>query len=87
MNVTELLHKLLMVANVEIEIPLLPEVRGVVDQSPRNALLQRLNGIRQSCAVWLTQQKMYMFRHHHISVNAKLEIAANALEPGFKCAF
>jgi hypothetical protein len=45
MNVMELLYKLRMIANVEIIIALLPEVIGFSDQTPRHALLQRLQSI------------------------------------------
>jgi hypothetical protein len=46
MDVVKLLYELLMIANVEIVVALLPEMVGVSDQTPRHSLLQRLDGIR-----------------------------------------
>ncbi len=48
MKVAQLLHKLRIIANVEIVVPLLPEMPRVPNQPPRNSLLQRLQSIRQS---------------------------------------
>jgi hypothetical protein len=38
-NIVELLHKLGVIANVEIVVALLPEMVGVSDQTPRHSLL------------------------------------------------
>ena len=47
MNIPQLLHKLRIIANIEIVVPLLPEVLPVAKQTPRHALLQRLQCIGQ----------------------------------------
>jgi hypothetical protein len=49
MNVMELLHKLLMIANVEVVIAL-PEMVSGSDQTPRHSLLQRLESVGE-CAL------------------------------------
>jgi hypothetical protein len=52
MNVSQLLHKLLLAPHIEIVIPSLPErIRSPQRQSPRDALLQRLYGLRQRAAL------------------------------------
>ena len=48
MNVPKLLHKLRVVANIEIVVPLLPEMLRIANQTPRYSLLQGLQPIRQS---------------------------------------
>lgn len=45
MNVVELLYKLLMIANIEVVVALLPEMLGLSDQTPRYSLFQRLQSI------------------------------------------
>jgi hypothetical protein len=47
MNITQFLSKLLVVSNVEIVIPLLPEMLRAADQAPRYSLLQRPQRICQ----------------------------------------
>ena len=48
MNVTQLLHKLRIISNIEIVVSLLPEMLRIPNQSPRHSLLQRLQCIGQS---------------------------------------
>ncbi len=47
MNVAKLLHKLRVISNVEIVVPLLPEMLRIANQTPRYSLLQRLQRIGQ----------------------------------------
>src|ERR1700687_1759008 len=47
MNVTQLFHKLGVISNVEIVVPLLPEMLRIANQTPRYSLLQRLQRIGQ----------------------------------------
>ena len=46
-DVAKLFDELPIIANVEIVVPLLPEVLGIADQSPRHTLLQRLERFRE----------------------------------------
>lgn len=80
MDVVELLYELLMIANFEIVVALLPEVVSVSDQTPRHSLLQRLEGVRQCGPFGLADKQMDMFRHHDVSVDTKTEVAADALK-------
>ena len=47
MNIAQLFHKLRIISNVEIVVPLLPEMLGIANQTPRYSLLQRLQRIGQ----------------------------------------
>src|SRR5258708_1944199 len=47
MNVAQLLHKLRIISNVEIVVPLLPEMLRFANQAPGYSLLQRLQRIGQ----------------------------------------
>src|ERR1700675_899692 len=47
MNIAQLLYKLRIISNVEIVVPLLPEMLGIANQAPRYSLLQRLQRIGQ----------------------------------------
>jgi hypothetical protein len=47
MNVAQLFHKLRVISNIEIVVPLLPEMLGLVNQTPGHSLLQRLQSIGQ----------------------------------------
>ena len=55
MNVAKLLRKLRVVANVEIVVPLLPEMIRIANQTPRYSLLQRLQRIGQSIPLWFAK--------------------------------
>src|SRR4030081_3909897 len=69
MNVTQFFHKLRIIANVEIVIPLLPEMPGcpiqacfwlewvIADQTPRHSLLQRLQRIGQRIQLRLAEHR------------------------------
>ncbi len=80
MDVTEFLHKLAIVPDVEIVITLLPEMLGLADQAPRHALLQRLESIGEHAALGFVDQQVNMLGHDHISVNAKSETAPHTFE-------
>jgi len=84
MDVMELLQELLMIANVEIVVALLPEMIGVSNQTPRYALLQGFEGIRQGVPFRLADQKMDVFRHDNVSIDAHAETAAHALKRALK---
>src|SRR6202795_1956280 len=47
MNIAQLLYKLRIISNVEIVVPLLPEMLRIANQTPRYSLLQRLQRIGQ----------------------------------------
>ena len=47
MNIAQLFHELLVISNVQIVVPLLPEMIRIADQTPRYSLLQRLQRIGQ----------------------------------------
>jgi hypothetical protein len=57
MNITKLLHKLRVISNVEIVVPLLPEMLRIANQTPRYSLLQRLQRIGQRILLWFTKQE------------------------------
>ena len=42
MNIAQLFHKLRIISNVKIVVPLLPEVLRIADQTSRYSLLERL---------------------------------------------
>ncbi len=56
MNVAQLLHKLRVISNVEIVVPLLPEMLRIANQAPRYSLLQRLQRIGQRILLRFAQQ-------------------------------
>jgi len=63
MNIAELLHKLRVFSNVEIVVPLLPEMLDIAYQTPRYSLLQRLQRIGQRIQSRFAEQEVYMLRH------------------------
>jgi hypothetical protein len=67
-----------------VVISLLPEVFGIPDQPPRHTLLQGLHRFGQSLSLGLAQQKMNVFRHDDISINAKPEAPAYAFQGFFE---
>lgn len=73
MNVAQLLHKLRVISNVEIVVPLLPEMLCIADQTPRYSLLQRLQRIGQRVLLRLAEQQVNMLRHDYVSVYLKSE--------------
>ena len=80
MNIAKLLHKLRIISNVEIVVPLLPEMLRIANQTPRYSLLQRLQRIGQSILLRFAQQEMNMLGHHHVPVNLKPETTPNPLQ-------
>ena len=79
MNVAQLLHKLRVISNVEIVVPLLPEMLRIVKQAPRYSLLQRLQRIGQRIFFGFAEQQVNMVRHDHVPVNLKFETATHSL--------
>src|SRR6266496_4248031 len=84
MNIAQLLHKLWVIPNVEIVVPLLPEMLFPTQakiglewathfwkQTPRYSLLRRLQSIGQRIFFRFAQQEVNMLRHDHVPVNAK----------------
>src|SRR5260370_4145583 len=57
MNIAQLFHKLRVISNVEIVVPLLPEMLRIANQTPRYSLLQRLQRIRQRILLWFAEQE------------------------------
>ena len=80
MNIAQLLHKLRTIANVEIVVPLLPEMIGIANQTARYSLLQRLQRIGQRMLLWLAEQQVKMPRHDYIPVNLKPETTPHPLQ-------
>ncbi len=68
MNVAQLFHKLRIISNIEIVIPLLPEMLGcpiqacfwlewvIAKQTPRYSLLQRLQRVGQRIPLWFAKR-------------------------------
>src|SRR5258707_7299689 len=83
MNVAQFLHELGIATHIVVAISLLPEVFGIADQFPRYTLLKRLHRFGQSLSLGLTPQKMHVFRHDDIPINAKPEAPTHA----FQCFF
>src|SRR5258708_13984391 len=73
MNVAQFLHELGIATHIVVVISLLPEVFGIADQFPRYTLPKRLHRFGQSLSLGLTQQKMHVFRHDDIPINANPE--------------
>ena len=80
MNVAQLFHKLRIIANVEIVVPLLPEMLRIANQMPRYSLLQRLQRISQQIRFRFAEQQVHMLRHDYVPVNLKPVIAPHALQ-------
>src|SRR5438132_12785576 len=55
MNIAKLFYKLLVISNVEIVVPLLPEMLRIANQTPRHSLLQRLQRIGQRIPLWFAE--------------------------------
>ena len=56
MNIAQLFYKLRVISNVEIVVPLLPEMIRFANQTPRYSLLQRLQRIGQRILLWFAEQ-------------------------------
>ncbi len=69
-NIAQFLHKLQIISNVEVVVPLFPEMLA-----PRYALLQRLQRIGQRIPLRFAEQEVDMLRHDYVPVNMKLEAA------------
>ena len=84
MNVSQLLHELPVVPDVEIVIPFLPEVLGFAEESTRNPLLQGLDCASEHVPLRLAEQQMHMFGHDHVAINREPESASHALQGQFE---
>ena len=80
MNIAKLFHKLRVISNVEIVVPLLPEMLRITNQTPRYSLLQRLQRIGQRFLLWFAEQEVNMLRHDYVPINLKPETAPHALQ-------
>ena len=80
MDVAQLLHKLRVIANVEIVVPLLPEMLSIADQAPRYSLLQGLQRIGQRVLLRFAEQEVNMLRHDYVPVHLKPEAAPHSLQ-------
>ena len=67
MNIAQLLHKLRVIANLEIVVPLLPEMIRLADQSPRYPLLQGFQRFRQRVPLRFAKPEVNMFGHHDVA--------------------
>jgi len=72
MHILELLNRLIVIPNIKVVIPPLPElcVSRLLELS-RNLLLQDLHHNRELSNPRLTYQQMHMFRHDNIPSNNK----------------
>ena len=84
MNVTQLFHKLRVISNVEIVVPLLPEVICISNQTPRYSLFQRLQRIRQRVQLRLAEQEMDVLGHDYVAINLKLEAPSHTVQGRLK---
>ena len=82
MNIAQLLHKLGVIANVEIVVALLPEVMQprLPDQTPRYPLLQGFQRFRQRVPPWFAEQEVNMFGHHYVAIDVELVGAPHPLQ-------
>jgi len=80
MNVAQLFHKLRVISNIEIVVPLLPEMLRIANQTPRYALLQRFQRIGQHIPLRFAEQQVHMLRHDYIPVNLEPETLPDALQ-------
>ena len=69
-NISQLLHKLVIVPDIEIVITLLPEVFCFADQSPRDTLLERFDGMGERVAMRFAEQQVNVLRHDDIAEDA-----------------
>ena len=83
MNIPQLLHKLPMVADIEVVVSLLPEMLVFSNESARDSLFQRFNCVRKCFPLRFTQKQMHMLRHDNISVHAQIVAAPDT----FQCHF
>lgn len=57
---------------------------GIADQSPRHALLQRLDRYVERCALRLANQQVNMIGHYNVAIDEKAVSASYAFERGFE---
>ena len=86
-NVAQLLGELAAVPNVEIVVPLLPEVLGFPDQTARHSLFQRFDRHRECFPLRLGEHEVNMLGHNHIAVDTKPEAAPDPFQSKLKGRF
>jgi len=84
MDVTQLLNKLLPVANIEIVVPILPEMRAFAGQPPRNALLQTLQYNCKRSALGFAEQQVYVLQHYDVAKDAEMVHPSHAFKSRFE---
>jgi len=77
---SEAFQRTAVITNVEIVVPFLPEMLRIADQPPRHALLQRFQRRGKRLPLRFAHQNMNVFRHHDVSVNAKLETSPHSFQ-------
>src|SRR5439155_19532991 len=63
-DIAKLFHELLITADVEIIVPLLPEVFGVANQAPRHSLLEGFEGLGKRAPLRFAHEEVNVIRHH-----------------------
>ncbi len=59
--------------------------RRSIDQSPRHALLQRLERISERSLLGFADQQVEVFWHDNVAIDPQLETPSDALKRNFKC--
>ena len=80
MNIAQLFHKLRIISDVEIVLPLLPEMICLANQTPQYSLLQPLQRMGQRVPLRFAEHEVDMLRHDHVPVNVKPEAATHSLQ-------
>src|SRR5205085_4694614 len=74
-NVTQLFDELLFAPHVEIVIAGFPEwICRSQGEPSRDSLLERLHSLRQRAPLGFVDQQVHVFRHHHVSIDAKRKL-------------
>ena len=85
MDVTKLLRELLVAADVEIVITLLPEVVArCCDKTTCDALFKRLERFGKGRASGFAKQDMHVLGHDHVSVDIQVIAATDAFKSLFE---
>ena len=80
MNLSQLLHKLRMVAEIEVVAALLPEVISRADQSSRDTLFERLDRACEPVALRFADEQVDVLGHDDIAKHPQPEAASDALQ-------
>lgn len=84
MEGTQLFGKFIMRLDVEVVIPLLPEVRRISNQPAGDALHEGFDCHGELVRTRFAQQRMHMAGHDDLYVDADQKCEADALEGGSK---